>query len=163
VTGVDSDGDGLSDAQEAIFGTDPSKPDTDGDMCGDGDEVGPNPALGGGRDPLSRWDFFDVPAPPGPVTGDDGGLLLTPASVRNGAISLLDVGTVLEYVGRSSASTYYMADNNGDDEVDGAQLDRGVSSDVRLPWRSGPPNETVSLLDVAVSLQQVGASCSPLP
>lgn len=35
----DSDGDGLTDAQEATLGTDPTNPDTDGDGVGDGIEV----------------------------------------------------------------------------------------------------------------------------
>jgi hypothetical protein len=42
----DSDGDGLSDQREAELGTDPLKPDTDGDTLKDGDEVlkyGTNP------------------------------------------------------------------------------------------------------------------------
>jgi len=36
---VDTDGDGLTDAQEASLGTDPTKPDTDGDGLSDGYEV----------------------------------------------------------------------------------------------------------------------------
>ena len=39
VDGVDSDSDGLSDADEAIWGTDPRNPDTDGDGYSDGMEV----------------------------------------------------------------------------------------------------------------------------
>jgi hypothetical protein len=35
----DSDGDGIADADEATYGTDPSNPDTDGDGLGDGVEV----------------------------------------------------------------------------------------------------------------------------
>ena len=35
----DSDGDGLTDAEEALLGTDPNNPDTDGDSLSDGDEV----------------------------------------------------------------------------------------------------------------------------
>lgn len=35
----DSDGDGLTDAQEAVLGTDPNKADTDGERLNDGDEV----------------------------------------------------------------------------------------------------------------------------
>ena len=44
-TGTDSDGDGLSDAKEAILGTNPNNPDSDGDGMSDGDEVayGTNP------------------------------------------------------------------------------------------------------------------------
>jgi hypothetical protein len=38
----DSDGDGLTDAQEATLGTDPNDADTDGDGVDDGAEVGPN-------------------------------------------------------------------------------------------------------------------------
>lgn len=49
-TGVDTDGDGLSDAQELAYGTDPKNPDTDGDGFGDFYEIsqGSNP-----RDPAS--------------------------------------------------------------------------------------------------------------
>ena len=45
VVGADSDFDGLLDADEAIWGTDPLNPDTDGDTILDGDEVrlGKNP------------------------------------------------------------------------------------------------------------------------
>ena len=45
---------------EALFGTDPNIPDTDGDGCLDGREVGPNELLGGQRDPLNPYDFFDA-------------------------------------------------------------------------------------------------------
>ena len=43
----DDDNDGLSDADEALYGTDPLNPDTDGDGVSDGDEVaaGRNPLL----------------------------------------------------------------------------------------------------------------------
>lgn len=44
---ADSDGDGLSDAQEGILGTDPFNPDTDGDGFSDGVEVA------SGSDPLN--------------------------------------------------------------------------------------------------------------
>jgi hypothetical protein len=46
--GADADGDGLSDAQEAKYGTHPNVADTDGDGLSDGDEV----ELG--TDPLSE-------------------------------------------------------------------------------------------------------------
>ena len=43
---LDSDGDGLPDWKEALYGTDPHKADTDGDGTNDGDEIAQ------GRDPL---------------------------------------------------------------------------------------------------------------
>ena len=48
VTDPDDDNDGLTDTEEATFGTDPLNPDTDGDGLSDGDEVnthGTNPLL----------------------------------------------------------------------------------------------------------------------
>jgi hypothetical protein len=59
-SGADPDGDGLTGASEVVIGTDPCNPDTDGDNCNDGAEVGDNPSMGGLRDPLDLWDFFDV-------------------------------------------------------------------------------------------------------
>ena len=47
-TGIDSDGDGLTDDEERQIGTDPLNPDTDGDALGDGDEV-----KNRGTDPLN--------------------------------------------------------------------------------------------------------------
>jgi hypothetical protein len=51
---LDADNDGLSDTEEAIFGTDPGKPDTDGDGYPDGSEV------------LNLYD----PAGPGKITAN---------------------------------------------------------------------------------------------
>ena len=75
----DHDGDGLLSLREWTLGTEPCERDSDGDFCWDGVELGPEPALGGGRDPLDPWDFFDV-------TGD-------------GQIDLSDTMDVLGYFG----------------------------------------------------------------
>lgn len=53
--GGDSDGDGLSDAQEAIIGTNPNNPDSDGDGLTDGDE-----ALVHGTNPNNRDTDGDI-------------------------------------------------------------------------------------------------------
>lgn len=48
VPSTDTDGDGLTDAEEAMYGTDPGNPDTDGDAIDDGGEVhsyGTDPTL----------------------------------------------------------------------------------------------------------------------
>ncbi|MBV9084798.1 MAG: hypothetical protein JOZ62_19140 [Acidobacteriaceae bacterium] len=58
----DSDGDGLSDAQERNLGTDPNNQDTDGDGYPDGLEV----LLG--SDPLDPNSVPDI-RPPGIITG----------------------------------------------------------------------------------------------
>ena len=93
----DTDGDLLTDDSETlVYGTDYLNPDTDGDGCNDGREVLlTNHLLGGDRDPLDFWDFFDV-------TGDkqidlsdtldvlsyfgDPGLPNTPGDLRDRAI-----------------------------------------------------------------------------
>lgn len=76
---IDSDHDGLTDAQEKIYGTDPNNPDTDGDGLSDGDEVliwhtNPlNPDSDGdgysdgtevrsGYNPLGPGKLFNIPA-----------------------------------------------------------------------------------------------------
>jgi hypothetical protein len=48
----DSDGDGLTDWEESLWGTDPNNPDTDGDGTSDGEEVrlGRNPLIPGPND-----------------------------------------------------------------------------------------------------------------
>jgi hypothetical protein len=57
---TDSDHDGLLNLDELkVYGTSPILADTDGDYCGDGREVGTNEFLGGSRDPLDPWDYFD--------------------------------------------------------------------------------------------------------
>ncbi|RHW25929.1 Stk1 family PASTA domain-containing Ser/Thr kinase [Nocardioides immobilis] len=53
---TDTDGDGLSDEDEATLGTDPNNPDSDGDTYSDGDEVA------AGSDPLN---VLSVPPPNG--------------------------------------------------------------------------------------------------
>ena len=72
----DTDGDGLSDADEAwALGTDPASPDTDGDGLGDGDEValGTDP-LGADTDGDGLQDGWEVANGLDPLVsaGDDG-------------------------------------------------------------------------------------------
>lgn len=60
---TDTDGDGLSDTDEATAGTDPANPDSDGDTFSDGDEVE------AGSDPLNP---LSIP-PPGDGNGNGNG------------------------------------------------------------------------------------------
>ena len=72
---IDSDGDGLTDREEASRMTDPYNPDTDGDGLGDGDEVrGTYARLAGGNgDPAAAGDAGAYPysgAPSDPLNPD---------------------------------------------------------------------------------------------
>jgi hypothetical protein len=76
--GPDTDADGLPDALEAHYGTDPSDPDSDGDGFLDGDEVdaGTNPAYAPSHP--YQGDYFvgwceSPPVPTGPTGTDEDG------------------------------------------------------------------------------------------
>ncbi len=141
------------------LGGDACDPNNDNDGCTNVQELGLIPTLGGQRDPLNPWDFFDVPVPPllpGSTTG-----------VRNKIISLSDVLADLAYVGTTAAmpgspnanGAKYGSDLNGNGIADGVEYDRTPSTMPLQPWRSGPPNGVVSLSDVLVVLTQVGTVC----
>jgi|GEM_PF-2016161 len=57
---LDTDGDGLTDAQEAEIGTDPENPDSDGDGYTDFQEVGPDPASPRDTDGDGTIDALDM-------------------------------------------------------------------------------------------------------
>ena len=58
---TDSDSDGLTDVSEVNFYlTDWQNPDTDADGCADGEEVAADHNMGGQRNPLYHFDFYDV-------------------------------------------------------------------------------------------------------
>jgi hypothetical protein len=61
VQDVDTDGDGLTDAQEEELGTDPGNPDTDGGGVNDGDEVSDTDWRE--TDPLNPYDDWDDSTP----------------------------------------------------------------------------------------------------
>jgi hypothetical protein len=137
--------------------------DSDGDGCSDTEELGVASSLGGDRDPLRRWDFYDVPAPP--LTA------AAPGSTSDDAVSLLDVAAVLSYFGTTAANpddsygngARYGSDWNGNGLPDGQEYDRSPSAIAPKPWRSGPPDGAVSLEDAAVALLQFGHGCSDPP
>lgn len=156
----DTDADAFGDACEVAAGTNPLDADTDDDGCEDGREalvLQFPPTLGGDRDPLSFWDFFDVPAP-ALLPGATGG-------VRSGAVSLADVLAVLRYAGTTAGGPAnahgadYDSDLNANGMIDGQEYDRTQSLDPAKPWRSGAPSGTINLSDALVALAQAGHSC----
>ena len=131
---LDTDGDGLSDADEATFGTDPGNPDTDGDGCLDGREVGPNEFLGGRRDPLNPYDFYDV-------AGAGGG-------PPDGIIDLAnDILSVIQHFSPTGAAPYDVL------------FDRGASSGPN-PWNMTTPDGVIDLAnDILGAIQSFNHSC----
>jgi hypothetical protein len=154
---LDVDADGLTSVAERAAGTGPCVPDTDTDGCRDGQELGANQVLGGARDPLSPWDFYDVPVP--------ALQFMAPPGTRNPAVNLIDLGALLIYVGTIGGGGTivngidYDLDADANGVADGAQYDRTPSTLAAKPWRSGAPNGAVSLQDAGVVLAQVGHHC----
>jgi len=142
-------------------------PDTDADGCADGEELGADPALGGQRDPLNPYDFYDVPVP----TAFNGGTLVD----RDQAITIIDdLLAVLEYSGTSDGGPCnsgpdgipstpddrcYNQDNNGDTLDDGMLYDRSVGA----LWSDAPDAAITIIVDVLLVLAQSGHSCQAPP
>jgi hypothetical protein len=101
VVGLDTDGDGLTDSQEGVLGTDPNNADTDGDGMSDGEEVtasldplDPDQDGNGVPDGQDDWDDDGVTnadevqagtspgTPPAPDNGGDDGSLSCAADDR---------------------------------------------------------------------------------
>lgn len=160
----DADLDALGDVCEASFGTNPNDLDTDDDGCADGREVRTltfAPNMGGDRDPLSPWDFFDVPLPALTVSN--------PSGTRNRVVLLADAVGVVYYVGTSdnglpnANGVDYDTDLNGNGVEDGREYDRSPSTTPGKPWKSNAPNGAVTLSDALVAVNQVGHSCAGSP
>ena len=116
----DTDGDGLEDGQEVlVYGSDASAQDTDGDGCNDGAEISDDATLGGLRDPLNPWDFYDV-------AGSAGG-------PPDGIVDLAnDVLGVIQHYSPTGGPPYDV------------QFDRGPSSGP-YPWNMNAPDGVIDL------------------
>ena len=153
----DPDGDGISTSAEFSAQLNPCSPDTDGDGCPEGREMGVSHITGGQRDPRNPWDFFDVPAP----------ALLPPntTGTRNHAIGIQDVIAVLAYIGANIASpntpnangATYGSDLNGNGLRDGTEYDRAAGATI---WAPNPPNGAINISDALLSLNAVGDNCN---
>ena len=149
-----------------MYGTDPLNPDTDGDGCTEGYE------LGIGFAPLDPWDVYDVPVP---AVADP-----TPNGERNAKIDMGDVLAVLFYAfarddqGPNGNGVDYDSWKDGDwtgptvmypdgvedvlDDV-GRRYDRSAG-EPPTPQEfdpAGPPNGVVDMGDVLATLAQAFA------
>ena len=120
--------------------------DTDSDGCSDLDEIGPNQALGGKRDPIHFWDFFDSP------TG--------PMLQRDKSVAGTDFFALLSRFGA-----------NGDPEIDPLSsppsppvyhtaYDRGPAVAGSDPWDLTAANGSIAGTDFFAMLAQFGHSCA---
>jgi hypothetical protein len=120
--------------------------DIDQDGCTNAQELGPDPALGGQRDPLNFWDFFDTPNP---------GVI--PA--RDRAITISDVLRVLLRFGTT-----------GDAKGDPLSLvpesgyhpayDRSPPAAGAPVWQAGAADGAITITDVVLIVAQFGHSCA---
>lgn len=129
---VDSDGDGLSDLEEQVLGTDPNNPDTDGGGVSDGVEVA------NGTDPLFAGDDpsnTDVCGQPSYNNGTDPGLYLWQDCGAAGSAAQWQIRAVggglawQEYAGMLDANVNISAtgmDLEGSDTVDSVAGDTQV-------------------------------------
>jgi alpha-tubulin suppressor-like RCC1 family protein len=118
--------------------------DSDGDYCSDAREVGTSPSLGGLRNPKLFWDFYDVPAPPG--------------LVRDRLVSIADIAAIVARYGATG-------DQGGDalspppsPPAHHTAYDR--TSAGPPSWRTGPPNGSITVQDIALVVAQFGHSCA---
>lgn len=148
---VDTDGDGLTDAEEAELGTDPTNPDTDEDGLFDGEEVreggpgtdptkydtdgdgfGDNQEVVTGSDPL---DPESVPATGEPGVDSDGDLLTDvqeaeigtdPNNPDTDGDGLTDFAEVGFEPGSSTGTDPLNSDTDGDGLNDGEEINNGT-------------------------------------
>jgi hypothetical protein len=106
-----------------------------------------------------------VPVPANGPLGDDNKATLHAGSTRNRSVGLPDVSAVLAYSGRTNSNSgakYYNGDLNNDGIPDGRQMDRTPS----IPPTGnikGPPDGSLGLPDVSVTLSESGDNCSLFP
>jgi len=134
---TDTDGDSLSDlAESGYYGTDQLLADTDGDGCGDGREVGSDQMLGGQRDPLNPWDYFN-PSQDGKNLVDD----------------VLDV-----------VHQFFEDDDDGNPGLPPYIAGYNPDTDRTLlgpnAWNLGPPNGQQRVDDILSMVQQFHQDCS---
>jgi uncharacterized protein YjbI with pentapeptide repeats len=140
---TDTDGDSLSDGAEVnVYHTDPTKPDTDADGCGDAKELVLNPAT----NPTDPWDFYSVPVPALFAAQN-------PQSVvRDRFVTSGDGQAVFAYfkAGAKIGTTIYDQDLDANGVADGIQYDRTMLS----VGHSGPPDGIVAASDAQLAFAQ---------
>ncbi|MGB2694263.1 MAG: flexitail domain-containing putative surface protein [Dehalococcoidia bacterium] len=118
--------------------------DTDSDGCENALENGTNAALGGRRNYLNFWDFFDTPGP---------------ANVRDHAVS---VGDIFRVVGRFGATGDLSMSPLAMPPASGyhTAFDRSSTVPGGDSWDLQPPDGVIATNDILFSVIQFGHSCA---
>jgi hypothetical protein len=135
----DTDGDTIANSVDV---------DDDNDGCLDTEELGPNPALGGMRNPHDPWDLYDVPA--------------GPTMTRDDRVTIWDISGVLNRFG-----------SNGDPGADPhtppppqpayhPAFDRSPLGSGE-GWQSTAPDGIISIGDITMVAGQFSATCLAEP
>jgi hypothetical protein len=150
---ADWDADTLTDRAEFnTYLTDPCVVDTDKDGCSDSEEVGPIKKLGGLRNPLNYYDFYDITditlvlgAKDKSVSGFDLNLMLAWGGAKHGG-------------GPNPNGKDYDVDGNGNGIRDGVELDFAG-----LPGSATGPDGGISGFDLNQMLAEGGDKCTAPP
>jgi len=160
----DSDGDGLTDAEEAVLGTDPANIDSDGDTLTDGQEIelGTDPLLldtdGDGLDDALDTGWTD----PTDIDSDGDGLTDGSEVIEHYSDPLAadtDSDSVVDSTELGQGSDALVTDSDGDGLFDGTELAVGLDSTSGDSAGNGmgDAQSIVSASHPAVSLQPVGS------
>jgi hypothetical protein len=123
----------------------PDPGDTDGDGCSDQQENGPDPMLGGDRDYLNFWDFFDTPG---------GG------NVRDKQISGLDFFGLLGRFNATGNASIDPLSSPAPAPIYHTAFDRGPWTGPN-PWSAyAPADGSIAGTDFFAMLAQFGHSCA---
>src|SRR3989344_7652354 len=106
--------------------------DSDHDGCSDQEELGTDPRLGGLRDPYNPFDFFDVRA-------------VVPGLPPDRQIDFFDSGAVAYAYGSKPGDPWYRE-----------RLDRSVGNG---PYNLGPPDGSITIVDLLAVFGQLGNKC----
>jgi hypothetical protein len=126
--------------------------DSDGDGCSDQEELGPNKALGGQRDPSNPRDFYDITN------------ITMPIGAKDKAVSGFDLSLLLQWGGAragrgpNSNGKDYDADGNHNGLADGSEIDYAS-----VNGRGTGPDGAISGFDLNQMLVEGGDSCVAPP
>jgi hypothetical protein len=123
--------------------------DDDEDGCRDQKELGPDKMLGGERNPLNHYDFYDITN------------ITQVVGSKDKAVSGFDLNVLLGYLNSFAGDGgLYDGDTNDNDTPDGEEMDfAGLNS----LWPNSGPDGAISGFDLNDLLMQLNDSCPASP